>query len=128
MDKQRPHLIIAALFALFTLAACGGFEERERVVTLVAKDVMPFNVGGMAVGPYEVWLAREHKRNVTLVAHELCHALQWQRHGADFLIMYKLQVAAYGYWNAPLEVECLEMQYDVAHRRWARGLIEYHFR
>jgi len=59
----------------------------------------------------------------TLVAHELVHIMQWRRIGWSFPIVYAHQVATFGYWDAPLEVEARRLQGDAFYLAWARDLI-----
>lgn len=41
-----------------------------------------------------------------LIAHELVHVAQIKRLGAvRFAVVYLYQLARYGYWNMPLEIE-----------------------
>lgn len=76
------------------LAARLGFDRRH--------------VGGMCLR-YAILLRRDLAAQPVIMAHELVHTSQFERHGslAGFLRAYLLQCLREGYANAPLEMEAV---------------------
>ena len=65
--------------------------------------------------------------HVGLVAHELCHIVQWNEMGyTAFLLEYSRQWRKYGYDDMPLELECYELENDPWYRAWAKDVIAAH--
>jgi hypothetical protein len=75
------------------------------------------------VQPFAIHVLRGLERDVDLIAHELVHVMQWQRHGAAFPILYLEQIARHGYRDAPFEVEARTMASTRYYQAWALYLI-----
>ena len=61
---------------------------------------------GLTLG-HAVFICAGHGANIRLLAHEFRHVCQYEQAGsiASFLADYLPQLATYGYWNSPLEVD-----------------------
>jgi len=123
----------ALALTLALTIACGTVtisEDGRHPVTLTVVDSLtPATVGGHSIGARtvsmsEIVILPEYATFTPLVAHELCHTVQWRQLGAaGFLITYAHQVLTFGYWDAPLEVECRAAEGDEWYLAWADDLI-----
>ncbi len=104
------------------LAKCVGVSNPENVKVMVAPSLMlpedpllrKTAISTGLLGPNMVGLTlgrsiymRSGHRSKRLLSHELRHVHQYERFGSisAFLSTYLGQVASYGYWAAPLEVD-----------------------
>lgn len=86
---------------------------------------------GWVPGTSDAWTAgrdtivftSESKIKRKLLAHELCHIVQWNT-VVDFPLRYASQVSRYGYDDAPFEIEAKEAEEDPWFLQWADYLIE----
>jgi len=72
------------------------------------------NMTGLTLG-YSIYIVKGHGSN-RLVSHECRHVYQYETAGsiAAFLPQYLQQIAAYGYENAPYEVDARRHEINVA--------------
>jgi hypothetical protein len=122
LDKQAQESGRALTPVEFNLAQNVGVAHPEEVrilsvrkiplpshprVKQLAKQVGLLNVdtAGLTAG-YGVIVRRDRANNLRLLAHEFVHVTQYERLGREgFLQEYIQQIAAYGYLNAPFELE-----------------------
>ncbi|GHX03233.1 putative membrane lipoprotein lipid attachment site related protein [Vibrio cholerae] len=58
---------------------------------------------------YGIWISNKMKGNKLLIAHELIHVKQMEEVGLEeFTKKYLLQLAIFGYSEAPIEIEAYE--------------------
>ena len=114
------------------LLGCGRMAERipstgRYQVDLVVVNRVPFGFGARVASPSRIEILREYKRDEVLVAHELCHIVQWNLHGHTFPVLYASHWLVWGYDDMPLERACKRTETDEWYLEWARDLIREHF-
>jgi hypothetical protein len=89
-------------------------EDPELRQAAFAAGMLGANTIGLTLG-YGIYLARGHKTN-RLVSHECRHVNQYEVAGSirTFLPQYLAQIAAYGYEQAPYEVDARTHEIDTA--------------
>ena len=87
---MRYFVLILAAFLL--LSSCGmptrPNEYGRYPVELIVVDRVSKNFVARVTSRSTIIIEREYKRNVTIVAHELCHIVQWNTLGATFPTLY----------------------------------------
>jgi hypothetical protein len=80
-------------------------EDLELRQAALATGLLGPNMAGLTLG-HGVWVCRGHG-NIRLLSHEFRHVYQYEQAGsiAAFLPTYLQQIVAYGYRNAPFEVD-----------------------
>jgi hypothetical protein len=125
MRKTIPlYLLLLLLSGCIQQAALGPLEERPRVDLIVVDSLTPSWAHAQVKSPDRILILEEHQTSVGLVAHELCHVVQWINLGGRFTIEYGTQYALFGYEDMPLEVECQGLEDDPWYREWAGLVIE----
>jgi len=122
----------ALALALLLTTACGTITideaGRHHVTLAVVTSISPatvagHDIGARVTGPRDIIVLPQWSTNAPLIAHELCHAVQWRTFGAGFPITYAKQALAFGYWDAPFEVEARAAESDPWYLAWALDLI-----
>lgn len=73
---------------------------------------LPFNLNGLMLPPFGIFIKKEHRGNKNLVLHELVHWKQYQREGLlGFLLGYAKEQSK-GYDNNRYEIEARYMETD----------------
>lgn len=127
--------LIPWLFVVLALVGCqyARFDEDGRVpVEIVVKTRLSHNplfpggsswIRAQTVRADRIEVLYEYRHDERLIAHELCHVVQWHVHKDGFRTLYTKQILVYGYEHAPLEIACRRLEHDPFYRAWARDLI-----
>ena len=102
----------------------GRVPVEVRVVDRIwpARTTDGTTVAGRVMRPTLIVVLEGHASE-RLVAHELCHVLQWYRVGPAFPLVYAAQSVLRGYRGMPLEVEARAAEGDPWFLAWARDLL-----
>ena len=122
---------VSLLVVVLCLTACmmtSAPDDAGRVpvtVRVVAhlRPVAGVEIVGRVASPHVIEIVSGYETSARLIAHELVHVIQWHRTGVGYPLAYVLQVVAYGYWDAPFEVEARAMEADGFYLDWARDII-----
>lgn len=116
-------VLISFLAACVQQAALEPLDQRPPVELVVVEQLTPSWAHAQVSSPSRILILQGHENSVTLVAHELCHVVQWTNLGCRFPLEYAAQFAVHGYEDMPLERECRALEDDPWYRDWAGDLI-----
>lgn len=85
-------------------------EPKHKLMPKWFRPFFPSKFVAITLSKNLVWYRTQDKlANSQLVAHETCHANQYERYGwVGFVIRYLWYTCRFGYWKNPLEIEARE--------------------
>lgn len=105
---QRAGVRNPELIRVFAVRRIPAPEEADLRDAAAAFDLITADTGGLTIG-HGIFVREDCVRDLKLVAHELMHVAQYERHGSilAFLQQYLSEVNQYGYPAAPMEQEAI---------------------
>ena len=81
--------------------------------------LLPTWAAAQVIMPRRVFVRKGVRLSERLLAHELCHVVQWEREGLAFAGRYLFSVLRHGYHNSPYEIEARQAESEPFYRQWA---------
>lgn len=73
--------------------------------------------------PRTIFIRKNVIATLQLIAHELAHVMQWERHGVSFPFRYLMESMRVGYQRNTFEVEARHFERNGAYLAWAKQIL-----
>jgi hypothetical protein len=85
--------------------------------------LIPFWAASQVPAKRTIWVKRGIALTPTLLAHELAHVQQAERHLWPLAYFMQWATSGFRYFNMPFEVEARRAEVDPWYRAWARDIL-----